>query len=223
MHAWKAAARIAVVAATALLGCYEPTGPAGPPELLLTGAFGFFPVTPAGGGLELHLTASGGRIAGDGKEYRFCCFYDSFVVSGSYSETSASFELGIRYSKGPTGSYVGHALGPDGITGTWTVSDGYPPAQLTFSREPVPPCSDSAPLLGTFDPAAPGYIVRFRDSVNADSEATLLAERYGFTVQSVYQVTIKGFAAQVSRPTVAVLRCEPAVASVSYDSVVTAG
>jgi len=64
-------------------------------------------------------------------------------------------------------------------------------------------------------------MVQFHDNVDAAAEAALLGDRYGFVVSIVYQSAPKGFAAQLSPATVAVLRCEPAVASIEYDGVVT--
>jgi hypothetical protein len=212
-----------IVAAAALLGaCHELTAPAPAPDVLLSGAWAFAPVTPGGGGIYLNLRAAGGHITGTGREYRLCCLYDSFAVAGQYSATSRSFALAIKYSKGPTATYVGQAWAADSLDGVWTGGEPASAVRLVFYRQLVPACADSAPLLGTPDPAAPGYIVRFRDSVDAQAEASRLAARYGFVIRFVYQAAIKGFSADLSPATVTALRCEPSVAYIEYDGVVTA-
>ena len=213
---------LAVAATAVLVACHEPTGPTPPPNLLLTGTWWFtFGRTPGGSGIELSLRTAGARIAGRGTEWCISCVYDSFTVDGDYSDASRSFAFTIRYPNGPVASYAGQVFGADSLVGTWTGSDGAPGSPRTFYREPEPPCSDSAPLLGTYETAAPGFIVRFQDSVNATAETGRLAARYGFTPTFVYEATLKGFAADLSPATVAVLRCEPKVTQIEYDGVVT--
>lgn len=212
---------VLAAAACVAVGCYEFTGPGPARDLRLTGAWAFDPAVPSGGGVFLDLHAAGGTITGTGREYHFCCLYDTFTASGEYSDTSRSFALFIRYSRGASGTFAGQVFGADSLTGTWTGGNSMTWFPSTFYRELVPPCADSVPLLGTYNPAAPGYMVEFRDSVDAAAEAALLADRYGFTVQSLYQAAPKGFAAQLSPATVAVLRCESAVASIEHDGIVT--
>ena len=211
---------LAVAASGLLAACHEPTGPTPPPDLLLTGTWWFtFGRTPGGSGIELNLRTTGTRIAGRGTYWCLACDDDSFVVDGNYSDASRSFAFTIRYSSGPEASYAGQVFGADSLVGTWTGSDGASISPRTFYREPEPPCSDSAPLLGTYDPVAPGFIVRFQDSVNATAEAGRLAARYGFTTTLVYEAALKGFAADLSPATAAVLRCEPKVMNVEYNAV----
>lgn len=82
-----------------------------------------------------------------------------------------------------------------------------------------PPCAQPAPLLGTYDPAAPSVIVQYRSGVDAAAETARLAAKYRFTPTYVYTSAIQGFSAQVSSSTVANLRCEATVAAVEHDSV----
>jgi hypothetical protein len=215
----------AIAAATLLAACYEFTGPEPAPNLFLSGSF-YWDLTnvPGGGAADtMTLSAIYGQITGYGVEYRLGHFYSAFSVTGQYSsDTAQGFWLAFRYTNGgwPTG-YSGRGYGADSLWGTvptYTVP-GY--FDEVFKRLPVPPCSNSAPLLGTYNPAAPGYMVQFHDNVDAAAEAALLGDRYGFVVSIVYQSAPKGFAAQLSPATVAVLRCEPAVASIEYDGVVT--
>ncbi len=205
--------------------CREATGPTPAPDLLFTGSWwDVRPITPAGGGIYITLRAAGGRVTGTGQEYRFCCLYDSFTISGQSSGTLRSFALSFRYSKGPTATYVGRVWNADSLAGTWTDVSSAASHHVAFKRQIEPTCADSAPLLGTYDPAAPGYIVRFRDSVDAAAEGARLAARYGFTTTFVYQYALKGFAsADMSAATAAVLRCEPSVASIGYNGIVTVG
>jgi hypothetical protein len=85
----------------------------------------------------------------------------------------------------------------------------------------APQCVSPAPLLGQFNPAAPGYIVLFHDQVNAVAETQRLAATYAFTPKYVYESALKGFAAELAPSVVAALRCEPSVASMEYNQVVT--
>jgi hypothetical protein len=214
----------AIAAAALLAACYEFTGPEPTPNLFLTGVWAYGIGTPGGGGAADTMTLSAiyGHITGYGVEYDPGQFYSAFSVTGQYSDTTQSFVLWIRYTKSALTTYVtGSVYGADSLSvrvPTYT-SPGYD--DEVFNRLPVPPCSDSAPLLGAYNPAAPGYMVQFRDGVDAAAEAALLADRYGFVVDIVYQAGPKGFAAKLSSATVAVLRCEPAVSSIEYDGVVT--
>jgi hypothetical protein len=218
-------ALLALAAAAALsVACYEYTGPEPAPNLFLSGSFyRDLSDVPGGGAADtMTLSAIYGHITGYGVQYELGHFYSAFSVTGQYSDTTQSFVLWIRYTESALTTYVtGSVYGADSLSvrvPTYT-SPGYDDEVL--NRLPVPPCADSAPLLGTYNPAAPGYMVQFRDGVDAAAEAALLADRYGFVVDIVYQAGPKGFAAKLSSATVAVLRCEPAVASIEYDGVVT--
>lgn len=214
--------RALALAAVALCGaCYEFTGPGAAPDLRLTGAWAFAPVTPGGGGVYLDLHAAGGIITGTGREYHFCCLYDTFTATGEYSDISRSFALLIRYSRGSSGTFAGQVFGADSLKDTWTGGNSMTWFPSTFYRALVPPCSDSVPLSGTYDPAAPGFIVLFQDSVNATAEAARLGALYDFTPTHVYTVAPKGFSADIPMSTVTVLRCEPKVLSIEYDGIVT--
>jgi hypothetical protein len=221
----RGARRVAVVVAAAGLfgACYEFTGPAPAPDLLLTGSWATVCCIPSGSQTVFTMRAAGGSITGAGDEYRLCCYHDSFAITGEYSGNPPWYSLTFEYSKGPTATFVGQALGVDSLVGSWTSSEFPGTHRAAFYRQAEPPCADSVPLLGTYDPRAPGYIVRFQDSVDAVTEAARLAERYGFVTTFVYKVAIKGFAAPLSPATVAVLRCEPKVTSVSHDAVATVG
>ena len=217
-------AAAAAIAAALSGACYEFTGPEPMPDLRLTGSF-YSDLTnvPGGGAADtMTLSAAFGHITGYGVRYILGRFYSAFSVTGEYEDTTQSFVLTIRYTNSawPV-DYTGSVYGADSLSGrvpTYTAPGYY---EEVFYRLPVPPCADSAPLLGTHDSAAPGFIVRFQDSVNAAAEAARLAALYGFTTTQVYQSALKGFAALLSPATVAVLRCEPKVADIEYNGVVT--
>lgn len=84
-----------------------------------------------------------------------------------------------------------------------------------------PSCSDPAPLEGTYDPRAPGYIVSFEQGTDAQATADELAAKHGFEVQRVFQ-SLPGFSAELTPEIVAAIRCEPVVVLVEHDGVVQA-
>jgi hypothetical protein len=213
----------AVVAATALLAaCREGAGlqPTGALDSRLSGAWVYAPVTPGGGGSFISLNAAGGSITGSGRSYRLCCYYDSFIIIGQYSDSLRSVELAIHYWKGSTATFVGRVQA-ESLAGVWTV--GTPPTAtpLVFVRQIAPACADPAPLNGSFDPAAPDFLVMFHDSVDASVEAARLAQTYGFSTNFVWESAPKGFSAEMSPATVNALRCEPSIAEIEYDQVFT--
>jgi hypothetical protein len=214
---------VAAGATAALLACSESTapGPKGPQDLLLSGVWESTSANPAGSYVKIATYAAGGQITGVGVAYRLAT-PDSLRIGGQYLD-NGSFGLSIDYSSGRSAAFVGAVHGTAALVGTWTDGTSGASYDETFARLSVPPCSDSTPLLGTYDPAAPGFIVRFQDSVNAAAEAARLAALYNFTTTFVYDVAIKGFAADLPMSTVTVLRCEPKVTSISYDATVTIG
>ena len=212
----------AIVAATALLAaCREGTGlhpTTAAPDVQLSGAWVYAPVTPAGGGSFISLNAAGGSITGSGRSYRLCCYYDSFMIIGQYSDSLRSVELAIHYWRGSTATFVGRVQS-DSLAGVWTVGTTATP--LAFVRQIAPACADPAPLNGSFDPAAADFLVMFHDSVDASVEAARLAQAYGFTARFVWETAVKGFSAEMSPATVNALRCEPSIAEIEYDQVFT--
>ena len=85
----------------------------------------------------------------------------------------------------------------------------------------VPRCSGPAPLLGEYDPAAPGYIVVFRDGVSGRAETARLASRYGFEPVHVYEFALSGFSADLPARTLLALRCESTVRYIEHDGIAT--
>ena len=96
---------------------------------------------------------------------------------------------------------------------------------VTGCRDATAPgagCDDPAPLRGTADPRAPGYIVVFHKGVASRAEAQRLAAKYGFTPRAVYESALQGFSADLSAAALAGVRCEATVDYVEHDGVVTA-
>ena len=84
-----------------------------------------------------------------------------------------------------------------------------------------PSCFSPAPVLGQFDPQAPGFIVVFDSGVDASAEAPRLGGLYGFTPQYVFTHALQGFSAQLTPATLAAIRCETSVDYASFDARVT--
>ena len=79
-----------------------------------------------------------------------------------------------------------------------------------------PPCDSPAPLLGTWNPAAPRYIAVFHDGVDVRPEVERLAVRYGFQPRHVYEHVLGGFSAALAPDVLANLRCEPSISYVEH-------
>jgi len=88
--------------------------------------------------------------------------------------------------------------------------------------EPSMPCTDPAPLLGSHNPAAPGYIVVYHEGIPVEVTTEQLAEKHGFTARHIYTLVLNGFAAELSAPALMALRCEPVVHHIGHDGVVSA-
>lgn len=77
-------------------------------------------------------------------------------------------------------------------------------------------------VQGTFNPAAPGFIVSYKSGVDPIATTADLEAKYAFAAKHIY-TALPGFAAQLSNTAVAGVRCESAVASMSYDAIGTIG
>lgn len=100
------------------------------------------------------------------------------------------------------------------------ISEGQAGEFLLAARE-VPiaevACAEPVPLLGEYDPGAPGFIVMFRAGVDAELETERLATEYGFEPRYVYQ-SLPGFAAELDMAIVWAIRCEESVKLVGYNA-----
>ncbi len=126
---------LAAAAVAALVACRLTTETPPLPDLLLSGVWGTAPI-PSGSYTSLDIHAAAGRITGAGRQNILCCTTDSFTVEGTYSGFSQSFSLSIQFSKGPTATYAGHALGADSLVGTWSGGEPASTYGLTFYRQP---------------------------------------------------------------------------------------
>ena len=82
------------------------------------------------------------------------------------------------------------------------------------------PLSSCVEVKGSFDPAAPGFIVSYKSGVDPIGTTARLETKYGFSANHVY-TALPGFAAQLSGTALSGVRCEPVVASVSRDAMGT--
>jgi hypothetical protein len=103
-----------------------------------------------------------------------------------------------------------------------TSEAGTPPSQTDAPQILVPACAAPRPLLGTYDPRAPGYIVVYVTGTNVSLLTRQFAAKYGFEPKFVWEVALLGFASGLSPEAVAGLRCESAVDYIEYDGVVQA-
>lgn len=75
-------------------------------------------------------------------------------------------------------------------------------------------------VAGTFNPAAPGFIVDYRSGVDPIATTQELEVKYSFSARHVY-TALPGFAAELSPTALAGVRCEPTVAAITRDGIIT--
>lgn len=116
------------------------------------------------------------------------------------------------------GEIVSLTLAATAACGSSDASGPGPAGSLSALR---PPCEQPAPLLGTPDLRAPGFMVVFHGTVNAESEVARLAAAYGFQPRMVWTAALEGFSADLSRELVAELRCVSTVDFIEHNGVYT--
>jgi hypothetical protein len=84
--------------------------------------------------------------------------------------------------------------------------------------DPLDPLVSCVEVQGTFNPAAPGVIVMYKGGTDPVATTRRLETKYEFSANYVY-TSLGGFAAELSNAALLGVRCEPAVATVSYDAV----
>lgn len=94
-------------------------------------------------------------------------------------------------------------------------------APVTVERDTTadivqPACANPAPLRTALQPAD-GYIVTFKQGVNAALEGPRLVQVYGFSIRAQYSF---GFHGLMSPAVLAAIRCEPSVLAVDQNGVV---
>lgn len=99
-------------------------------------------------------------------------------------------------------------------------------AGARYARKPKPGstlgCTSLAPLYGTPDPAAPGYLVVFKAGTDAVATTERLSAKYGFVPREVYTAALSGFSAELTDSALAGVRCEPEVNFVEHNAVIQA-
>jgi hypothetical protein len=84
------------------------------------------------------------------------------------------------------------------------------------------PFADCVEVTGTFEPAAPGFIVFYHSGVDPVSTTAQLEAKYGFSASIVYDA-LSGFAAELSPAALSGVRCEPVVRSIGHDGLMWLG
>jgi hypothetical protein len=70
---------------------------------------------------------------------------------------------------------------------------------------------EAAPLLGSPDPAARGYIVVYHDGTDPDAVTDALIAAHGIAPRHVFRAALPGFAAELSDDALAAVRRHPAI------------
>lgn len=88
-------------------------------------------------------------------------------------------------------------------------------------REVAPLCSAPAPLIKATCPG-PGYLVRLQEGSDVPAVTASLEKKYNF--KATYVLTVNPvFVATLNLQTVAALRCEPQVAKIEENAILTIG
>ena len=77
--------------------------------------------------------------------------------------------------------------------------------------------TEPAPLHGSPNAAARGYIVVFRDGTDPDAVTDALAAAHGFAPTHVYRHALLGFSAALADDALEAVRRHPAVKYVEHD------
>src|SRR5450759_1729857 len=75
-------------------------------------------------------------------------------------------------------------------------------------------------VTGTFNPAAPGFIVSYQSGVDPVATTARLETKYTFSASHVY-TALPGFSAQLSTAALSGIRCESTVSAITRDGVGT--
>ena len=82
------------------------------------------------------------------------------------------------------------------------------------------PLSGCVEVQGTFNPAAPAFIVFYHSGVDPVAETSRLETKYNFSAGYRYKALL-GFSAELSAAAVAGIRCESTVSTISHGGLVT--
>lgn len=81
-----------------------------------------------------------------------------------------------------------------------------------------PPGDGCLAVTGTFDPAAPAFIIEYKSGVDPVATTAQLSAKYSFTPIHVY-TALPGFAANLSPQAVKGVSCELSVKVIEHDSI----
>jgi hypothetical protein len=82
------------------------------------------------------------------------------------------------------------------------------------------PLNGCVEVTGTFNPAAPGFIVSYQSGVDPVTTTARLETKYTFSASHVY-TALPGFSAQLSTAALSGIRCESTVSAITHDGVGT--
>lgn len=106
---------------------------------------------------------------------------------------------------------------PEGITSDgadlYVADTGFQAIRKIISSRP-------APVIGTKDSYAPGYIIYFKSGVETQAETTRLAAKYGFQPTHVYDA-LGGFSADFPTTTLERIRYETTIKDIYYNQAAT--
>ena len=86
------------------------------------------------------------------------------------------------------------------------------------STEPFGAADACVEVKGTFDPAAPGFIVSYNEGVDPVSTTSELETKYKFSATHVYTAALQGFSAELSASALSGVSCEPTVALIEHNA-----
>jgi hypothetical protein len=89
---------------------------------------------------------------------------------------------------------------------------------LTGCQRSTAPLNGCVEVKGTFNPAAPGFLVAYQSGVNPVTTTAQLETKYNFSANYIYTAP-PGFAAQLSTAALSGIRCEPTVSLIEHDAV----
>ena len=102
--------------------------------------------------------------------------------------------------------------------GALTLSNISGCADTLSYRDIRPSCKAPATLQGQFDSRAPGFVIELRPTADAASVANDLALRYAFPLRPLYPAdSLIVTTSSMTPQTVAELRCDPAVKTISHE------
>jgi hypothetical protein len=91
---------------------------------------------------------------------------------------------------------------------------------LTLVATSCQPSTAPVEVKGTFNPAAPGFIVRYHSGVDPVATTAQLEKKYTFSASHVY-TALPGFSAELSATALSGIQRESTVLSIAHNGVAT--